>query len=120
MVEFALPKNSQITGGKIWPKPPGATQLREFKVYGDVVWGARPVQGSDQAASEWKYVPIRRLALYIESSLYDGTQWVTFGTLNASTHAWTPYFGANPTVETAPLSGSVASGVLQTNIAPQT
>ena len=33
MVEFALPKNSQITGGKIWPKPPGATQLREFKIY---------------------------------------------------------------------------------------
>ena len=33
MVEFALPKNSRITGGKIWPKPPGATQLREFKIY---------------------------------------------------------------------------------------
>ena len=52
--------------------------LREFKVYGDVVWGARTLQGNDQAGSEWKYVPIRRLALYIESSLYDGTQWVVF------------------------------------------
>jgi phage tail sheath protein FI len=52
--------------------------LRQFKVYGDVVWGARTLQGSDQAGSEWKYVPIRRLALYIESSLYDGTQWVVF------------------------------------------
>ena len=33
MVEFALPKNSRITGGKTWPKPAGATETREFKVY---------------------------------------------------------------------------------------
>jgi succinate dehydrogenase / fumarate reductase iron-sulfur subunit len=33
MVEFALPKNSKITGGKEWPKPAGATSTREFKVY---------------------------------------------------------------------------------------
>src|ERR1035437_9469468 len=52
--------------------------LRQFKVYGDVVWGARTLQGNDQAGSQWKYVPIRRLALFIESSLYDGTQWVVF------------------------------------------
>ena len=52
--------------------------LREFKVYGDVVWGARTLAGNDQAGSQWKYVPIRRLALYIESSLYEGTQWVVF------------------------------------------
>jgi hypothetical protein len=52
--------------------------LRQFKVYGDVVWGARTLQGNDQAGSEWKYIPIRRLALYIESSLYAGTQWVVF------------------------------------------
>ena len=52
--------------------------LRQFKVYGDVVWGARTLQGNDQAGSEWKYVPIRRLALFLESSLYDGTQWIVF------------------------------------------
>jgi uncharacterized protein len=52
--------------------------LRSFPVYGDVIWGARTMQGNDQAASEWKYVPIRRLALFLESSLYDGTQWVVF------------------------------------------
>src|SRR5258708_32169042 len=33
MVEFALPKNSRITGGKTWPKPAGATETREFKGY---------------------------------------------------------------------------------------
>jgi phage tail sheath protein FI len=52
--------------------------LRQFRVYGDVVWGARTLQGNDQAGSQWKYVPIRRLALFIESSLFDGTQWVVF------------------------------------------
>ena len=52
--------------------------LRQFKVYGDVVWGARTLQGSDQAGSQWKYIPIRRVALFIESSLYYGTQWVVF------------------------------------------
>ena len=33
MVEFALPKNSRISGGKTWPKPVGASETREFKVY---------------------------------------------------------------------------------------
>src|SRR6476646_3048475 len=33
MVEFALPKNSRISGGKTWPKPAGATDTREFNVY---------------------------------------------------------------------------------------
>ncbi|MFB9268130.1 succinate dehydrogenase iron-sulfur subunit, partial [Bradyrhizobium erythrophlei] len=33
MVEFALPKNSKISGGKTWPKPSGATETREFRVY---------------------------------------------------------------------------------------
>ena len=52
--------------------------LRNFKVFGDVVWGARTLDGNDQTGSQWKYVPIRRLALYIESSLLAGTQWVVF------------------------------------------
>lgn len=56
----------------------GVNCLRHFSVYGDVVWGARTLQGSDQAGSQWKYVPVRRLALFIESSLYNGTQWVVF------------------------------------------
>jgi phage tail sheath protein FI len=58
--------------------PQAINCLRQFRVYGDVVWGARTLQGNDQAGSQWKYVPIRRLALFLESSLYDGTQWVVF------------------------------------------
>jgi phage tail sheath protein FI len=43
-----------------------------------VVWGARTRMGADRRADEWKYIPIRRLALFIEESLFRGTQWVVF------------------------------------------
>ena len=33
MVELALPKNSTMTEGKVWPKPAGATNTREFRIY---------------------------------------------------------------------------------------
>src|SRR5207302_2324645 len=49
-----------------------------FAVYGTVSWGARTLFGSDARADEYKYVPVRRLALYIEESLYRGTKWVVF------------------------------------------
>ncbi len=46
--------------------------------YGTLVWGARTLDGDDQKGSEWKYAPVRRLALFLEESLYRGTQWVVF------------------------------------------
>ena len=52
--------------------------FRFFETYGRVSWGARTLVGADQMASEWKYIPVRRLALYIEESLYRGTQWAVF------------------------------------------
>lgn len=58
--------------------PLGINCLRSFPVAGRVVWGARTLRGADQLADEYKYVPVRRLALYIEESLYRGTQWVVF------------------------------------------
>jgi phage tail sheath protein FI len=47
-------------------------------VYGNVVWGARTLYGADVMANQWKYVPVRRVALYIEESLFRGTKWVVF------------------------------------------
>ncbi len=58
--------------------PFGANVLRNFPIYRNVVWGARTLQGSDQQASEWKYIPVRRTALFIEESLYQGLKWVVF------------------------------------------
>ncbi len=45
---------------------------------GIVNWGARTMDGDDGFASEYKYIPIRRLALFIEESLYRGLKWVVF------------------------------------------
>lgn len=58
--------------------PLGVNCLRTMPAVGPVVWGARTLQGADRLGSEWKYIPIRRLALFIEESLYRGTQWVVF------------------------------------------
>jgi phage tail sheath protein FI len=58
--------------------PLGINCLRTMVPVGRVIWGARTLQGDDRLASEWKYVPVRRTALYIEESLYRGTQWVVF------------------------------------------
>ena len=33
MVEFTLPKNSRVTPGKTWPRPQGATDVKEFQIY---------------------------------------------------------------------------------------
>ncbi|MGB3137132.1 MAG: phage tail sheath subtilisin-like domain-containing protein [Nodosilinea sp.] len=58
--------------------PLGVNCLRAFPGVGRVIWGARTLQGADRLASEWKYIPVRRLALFLEESLYRGTQWVVF------------------------------------------
>ncbi|HBL61304.1 MAG TPA: phage tail protein, partial [Cyanobacteria bacterium UBA8803] len=58
--------------------PLGVNCLRSFPGVGRVVWGSRTLQGADRLASEWKYIPVRRLTLFLEESLYRGTQWVVF------------------------------------------
>jgi phage tail sheath protein FI len=58
--------------------PLGINCLRAFNVNGTVVWGARTLRGADQFGDEYKYVPVRRVALFIEESLYRGTQWAVF------------------------------------------
>jgi hypothetical protein len=56
----------------------GLNCLRNFPIYGNVSWGGRTLVGSDDEGSEWKYVSVRRTALYIEESLFRGTKWVVF------------------------------------------
>jgi phage tail sheath protein FI len=58
--------------------PLGINCLRTFPVYGRVVWGSRTLRGADAAADEYKYIPVKRTALYIEESLYRGLKWVVF------------------------------------------
>ncbi|MFD4715205.1 phage tail sheath C-terminal domain-containing protein [Streptomyces sp. NPDC058430] len=58
--------------------PLGINCLRRLPAVGPVAWGARTMRGADRNADEWKYLPVRRLALFLEESLFRGTQWVVF------------------------------------------
>jgi phage tail sheath protein FI len=52
----------------------GVDVIRKFAAQGIRVWGAR----TTSPHSEWKYVNVRRLFIYVEQSLYRGLQWVVF------------------------------------------
>ena len=54
--------------------PKNINVLRYFPGRGNRIWGARCVT-SDAA---WKYVNVRRLFIYVEESIDEGTQWVVF------------------------------------------
>jgi phage tail sheath protein FI len=58
--------------------PQGINCLRIIPGAGPVVWGARTLRGADRLGDEYRYIAVRRTALYIEESLYRGTQWVVF------------------------------------------
>lgn len=74
-VSFDLKLNDLENGGL---NPLGINVIRSFPIFGSVSWGARTLKGADQEASEWKYIPVRRTALFIEESLYQGLKWVVF------------------------------------------
>jgi phage tail sheath protein FI len=54
--------------------PLGINVIRSFPTSGICIWGASTLS----ADSEWKYVNVRRLLLYIEESIDEGSQWVVF------------------------------------------
>jgi Bacteriophage tail sheath protein len=71
VVKLTDPENGRLN-------PLGVNCLRTFPAVGSVVWGARTLRGADRLANQWKYVPVRRTALFIEETLYRSTQWVVF------------------------------------------
>jgi phage tail sheath protein FI len=73
--DFSVPMTDDENGEL---NPLGINCLRRFPIYGPVVWGARTLRGADQFADEYKYIPVRRTALFIEESLYRGLKWVVF------------------------------------------
>lgn len=71
--------SAELTDGDIDVlNPLSVNCLRNLAGAGRVVWGARTLAGSNQLASEWKYLPVRRTALFIEESLHRGTRWAAF------------------------------------------
>jgi phage tail sheath protein FI len=56
--------------------PVGINCIRQFASSGIVCWGARTL--STVSNPEYRYVPVRRFAIFLEKSLFRGTQWVVF------------------------------------------
>lgn len=54
--------------------PLGVNAIRAFPSRGIRIWGARTLSSNGL----WKYVPVRRLFIFLERSIYEGTQWVVF------------------------------------------
>ena len=54
--------------------PKGVNAIRSFPGRGIRVWGARTMTSN----ALWKYVSVRRLFIFLERSIYEGTQWVVF------------------------------------------
>jgi phage tail sheath protein FI len=54
--------------------PLGVNALRPMPQGGNVVWGSRTMEPS----SEWRYIPVRRTAIFLRSSIYNGIQWAVF------------------------------------------
>lgn len=58
--------------------PIGVNCLRSFPGIGTVVYGARTLVSGNTALQQWKYVPVRRIALFIEQTLIRNLGWVVF------------------------------------------
>jgi phage tail sheath protein FI len=71
------PLEYQITKGQHdILNPRGINVIRDFRAdrRGIRLWGARTMSSD----AEWKYVNVRRLFLFVEESIDEGTQWVVF------------------------------------------
>jgi uncharacterized protein len=58
--------------------PLGVNCLRDFPGIGTVVFGARTLVTDNPAFEQWRYVPVRRMALFLEQTLYRNLGWVVF------------------------------------------
>jgi phage tail sheath protein FI len=58
--------------------PLGVNCLRDFPGVGTVIWGARTLATDNPAFVQWRYVPVRRMALFLEQTLYQNLGWVVF------------------------------------------
>jgi uncharacterized protein len=63
------------TGEQDLLNPKGINCIRAFGSNGLRVWGARTLAMSDPS---WRYVPVRRLFIFLEESIRQGTQWAVF------------------------------------------
>jgi phage tail sheath protein FI len=58
--------------------PLGVNCLRTFPDAGTVIFGARTLVTANQAFQQWRYVPVRRMALFLEQTLMNNLTWAVF------------------------------------------
>lgn len=56
----------------------GVNVIRSLPGVGTAIWGSRTLRGGVQVGDEYRYIPVRRLALFIEESLDRGLRWAVF------------------------------------------
>ena len=56
--------------------PIGVNVVRAFPATGIVLWGARTL--ATRSDPEYRYIPVRRTAIFLEQSIYNGIQWAVF------------------------------------------
>ncbi|MBU7005781.1 phage tail sheath family protein [Phosphitispora fastidiosa] len=75
VVRGAVDLEFQITKGEQdILNPRGVNCIRFFPGRGIRIWGARTLSSD----TLWKYINVRRLFIYLEESIDEGTQWVVF------------------------------------------
>jgi uncharacterized protein len=58
--------------------PIGVDCLRNVTGVGTVIWGARTLVTENTSQQQWQYVPVRRMALFLEQTLRANLTWVVF------------------------------------------
>jgi len=54
--------------------PVNVNLIRQFPAAGRIIWGARTITSD----AEWRYIPVRRMAIFLRVSIYNGIQWAVF------------------------------------------
>jgi phage tail sheath protein FI len=74
----ALDAAQPLTDAQQGPLNRNAINCIRKRPGGVAIWGARTLAGGGSTPSDWRYVPVRRLALFIEQSIARGTEWAVF------------------------------------------
>jgi len=65
---------TDVEQGNLNPDPYHVNLIRQFPAAGRIIWGARTITSD----AEWRYVPVRRTAIFLRVSIYNGIQWAVF------------------------------------------
>jgi hypothetical protein len=65
---------TDVEQGNVNVDPYHVNLIRQFPAAGRIIWGARTIT----ADAEWKYIPVRRMAILLRVSIYNGIQWAVF------------------------------------------